>query len=38
MRIVDIDTPFKGITITKNEGKHGTDDKILIKNFISFQF
>ena len=26
VRIVDIDTPFKGITITKNEGKHGTDD------------
>ena len=24
--IVGIDTPFKGITITKNEGKHGTDD------------
>ena len=26
--IVDIDTPFKGITITKSEGKHGTDDVI----------
>ena len=28
MTIVDIDTPFKGITITKSEGKHGTDDVI----------
>jgi len=31
VRIVDIVTPFKGITITKNEGKHGTDD--VIKHF-----
>ena len=26
--IVGNETPFRGITITKNEGKHGTDDAI----------
>ena len=29
--IVGNETPFRGITITKNEGKHGTDD--VIKHF-----
>ena len=29
--IVGIETPFKGIVITKNEEKHGTDD--VIKHF-----
>ena len=28
VRIVGLETPFNGITITKTEGKHGTDDVI----------
>ena len=36
VRVLGIDTPFKGITITKTGGQHGSDDILSIPTYAEF--